>query len=287
LLSIVDVHESISQPSTQSDPTCGCGAICVVDTGERSVVTTAYARSPLKLLVPRNHGRAAWIYTSTYGGGLVDGDHIALHVDVGQDAALFLSTQAATKVYRSAGGTKANVYATVAARGLLVAAPDPIVCFAGARYEQTQDFELVDDGSIVLMDSFSSGRRAFGERWAFEEYVSRIRIRRNGRLYLHDAVALRAADGNLAIRMGRFDALGLVALVGTALGAHIQTAIAKAARSPVTRRPDQLVAVTPLGDLGCVIRILGQSMERVAATMRDLACSVPTLLGDDPWTRKW
>src|SRR5262249_42225773 len=159
--------------------------------------------------------------------------------------------------------------------------PDPVVCFAGARYEQTQHFDLVDDGSIVLMDSFSSGRRAFGERWAFEEYVSRISIRRNGRLHVYDAVALRSADGDLASRMGRFDVLGLIAFVGTALHAEIRAVVAKAAAAPVPRQPDQLVAVTPFDELGCVVRILGRSAEQVTATMRDLACSVPTLLGDD------
>ena len=35
----------------------------------RTVVTQAYAQSPLRLLNPRNHGTSSWVYTSTYGGG--------------------------------------------------------------------------------------------------------------------------------------------------------------------------------------------------------------------------
>ena len=33
-------------------------------------------RVPLRLLTPANHGHAAWVYTSSYGGGLVDGDRV-------------------------------------------------------------------------------------------------------------------------------------------------------------------------------------------------------------------
>src|SRR5262245_41650827 len=97
--------------------------------GSRSLVTRAFAASPLRLLMPRNHGHAAWVYTSTYGGGLVDRDALHLDLDVGPHAAALLATQAATKVYRSPHGTSMTMTARVADHGLLVVAPDPVVCF--------------------------------------------------------------------------------------------------------------------------------------------------------------
>src|SRR4029078_4005321 len=100
-------------------------------------------------------------------------------------------------------------------------------------------------------------------------------------------LALRAADGDLAVRMGRFDVVALIAVVGTALRALGDTVVAKAAAWPETRRSDELVAVTPLGELGGVVGIVGRSAEQVARTVRGLVADLPTLLGDDPWTRKW
>src|SRR5262249_62166635 len=85
---------------------------------------------PLKPPTPRNHGHGAWVYTATYGGGLVDGDSVRLSVDVGPGAAALLSTQASTKVYRSTLGTEAQLNAVVDEDGLLVVAPDPVVGFA-------------------------------------------------------------------------------------------------------------------------------------------------------------
>ena len=51
----------------------GSGSVRISRAGARSLVTRARAVSPLRLLMPRNHGCGAWLYTSTYGGGLVDG----------------------------------------------------------------------------------------------------------------------------------------------------------------------------------------------------------------------
>jgi len=185
--------------------------------GGRSVVSRAYATSPLRLLTPGNHGRAAWIYTSSHGGGLVDGDHIVLEIDIGEGAAAFVSTQASTKIYRSPRGTSAEVRARIEPDGLLVVAPDPVVCFAKSRYRQVQRFDLADRAALVLLDWVSSGRHAAGERWAFDEYQSQIVVRLDGKLLLHDALALRADDGDLAGRLGRFDVLAVAVLVGTAL----------------------------------------------------------------------
>src|SRR5258705_12351701 len=76
----------------------GRARIGVIRSGSRSVVSRAYATSPLRLLTPANHGHAAWIYTSSFGGGLVDGDRIAMDIDVGRGAAAFISSQASTKI---------------------------------------------------------------------------------------------------------------------------------------------------------------------------------------------
>jgi len=273
-------------PATQRHAP-GQARISVIRSGSRNVVSRAYATSPLRLLTPANHGRAAWIYTSSFGGGLVDGDRIAMDVEVGRGAAAYLSTQASTKIYRSPGGTSTEVHARVAADGLLVVAPDPVVCFSGARYRQVQNFELADHAALAMLDWVSSGRHAAGERWAFDEYHSQISVRIGGRLVVHDALALRAADGSLRERLGRFNVLAIAVLAGTTLAAAASALVAKASALPVLKRPDQLVAATALGDYGCIVRFADTSVERVGRTIREFLSFLPALLGDDPWTRKW
>jgi urease accessory protein len=266
----------------------GRGGLAVVrGFGGRSVVTRAYATSPLRLLLPKNHGSAAWVYTSSYGGGLVDGDRIALDVEVGPGAAGFLSTQASTKVYRSAQGTSTELHARVSTDGLLAVIPDPTVCFAASRYSQTQTFDLSGDSGLVLVDWVSSGRHASGERWAFHEYVARLRAHVDGRLVLHDALALRSGDGDLRDRLGRFDVLAVLLILGTRLSGQAAEVVARVAEIPVRRRPDELVAASPVEDCGCLLRVAGTSVEQTARMIREYLGFLPGLLGDDPWARKW
>jgi urease accessory protein len=265
----------------------GIGDVAIVRCAGRSVVARAYATSPLRLLTPRNHGRAAWVYTSTFGGGLVGGDATVLDVEVGPGAAAFLSTQASTKVYRSTRGAAAEVRARVGGGGLFVTVPDPVVPFAASRYRQVQRIELAGDAGLVLVDWMSSGRRASGERWAFDEYDAALSVRVDSAPVLYDRLALRAADGCLKRRLGRFDVLAAVVIVGAALRDEASAIIAAAEARPFQSRPDHLVAAARLEGGGCIARVAGASSESVGGTVRRLLAFVPALLGDDPWARKW
>ena len=181
----------------------------------------------------------------------MDGDRIALDVDVGPGAAAFLSTQASTKVYRSPRGTSSELHARVATEGLLAVIPDPVVCFAASRYRQVQSFDLSADSGLVLVDWVSSGRHASGERWAFHEYVARLRARVEGKLVLHDALALRGDDGDLRDRLGRFDVLAVVLILGTRLRERAAEVAARVAEMPA--RPPARAARR--GDAGWGLRV--------------------------------
>lgn len=265
----------------------GCAEIGVTGRGGRSLVTRAFATSPLRVLTPANHGRAAWIYTSTFGGGLVDGDRFAIDVAVGGGASALLSTQASTKVYRSPRGIDVHLHARIEDDGWLVAVPDPVVCFAASRYRQHQRVDLAEGGNLVLLDWVTSGRRATGERWVFDEYVSRTVVYHGGRLLLHDALALRAVDGNLGERMGRFDVLAVVVIAGPALRDEAAALVSEVDGLRLARRADDLTAATALPGGGCVVRLAGCSTEQVGRRIRRLLSFVPRRLGDDPWARKW
>jgi urease accessory protein len=267
--------------------TAGSGLLDVVLSTDGSVVGRARAESPLRLLTPRNAGQAAWVFTGSYGGGLVGGDALALRMRVGKDARAFVSTQASTKVYRSPDGTSVDLDAVVEDGGLLVLWPDPVVCFAGSTYRQRQHFELHANASLVVVDWMTSGRRASGERWLFETYSSRSSIHVEGRPALVDALLLSPADGSLAARMGRFDVIATVAVYGCVVKSHAARILADVSALPVERSAESLVSAAPVGSQGCLLRITGRSVEQVTGLLRHRLSFVSGLLGDDPWARKW
>jgi urease accessory protein len=271
--------------------------------GGKTVVATAFAASPLRLLTPGNHGDAAWVFLSSLGGGLVDGDRVDIDVDVGEGASALLGTQASTKVYRSpAGGSGSSqrLVARVAAGAVLTVVPDPVVCFADARYEQVIDIALAPSASLWLVDGYSCGRSARGERWAFSRYASRTTIVRaipdvggaGGEREVHgapsivDATRLDPLHGPLAARMGRFDVVLSLLVVGPRF-AGAREAMLASSFSSASSSDAVLVSASPIGEDACILRVAAERFESASRVLRSSFALLARVLGDDPSARKW
>ncbi len=264
----------------------GRGRLTFEQSAAGTVLREAHATSPLKLLTPRNHGHAAWVYLATFGGGLVDGDAIHLDVTVSPGASALLGTQASTKVYRCpTSRCRQDLVARVAEGALLVSIPDPVACFAEARYAQSIAVDLAPGASLVLVDGFTAGRSASGERWELHRYTSRTLVSREGTPLLLESIVLDPAQGALPARLGRFDALATVALFGPQVSALRQAALAFT--EPLGRKAPLLAAVSPIGDDGALLRLAGNDVEEVSAAVRRCLAGLGALLGDDPFARKW
>ena len=68
--------------------------------------------------------------------------------------------------------------------------PDPVTCFKHASYNQFQTFHLEDGASLVVLDSFTSGRKSLGEEWEFRRYYSVNDVWANGRRVAKDVMLL-------------------------------------------------------------------------------------------------
>ncbi len=255
-----------------------------------SAATTAWARSPMKLLTPRSRGESVWAYTSSFGGGMVAGDRTHLEVTVDAGARCFLSTQASTKVYRNPTHLPCSheLVANVGEDALLIVAPDPVQCFAESRYEQRQQFNLSSSANLVLVDWMSGGRTARGERWSFQRYLSRNLIERDGKKLLVDALLLDSTDGALhsKFRGGRFNCFATAVILGPRLQTFAKKILEWSAEQPVTPRADFVFAASLLRE-GVLFRCAGVAVEQVGRSIHEQLGFVRQLLEDDPWSRKW
>lgn len=231
--------------------------------GGRSVVTGLTSEAPLKLLAPAA-SEAAWVYQSSYGGGFVGGDDVALSVSVEPGATLFLTSQASSKVYRAA---QARFTLDARVQGTLVWWPDPVACFAGAALEQHLRFSLAPGARLLCVDSYSAGRVARGERWAFDRLDLSMHVEVDGATVLRDGVLLDPRHGSLAERMRGFEAFATTVLVG----------LEPKAAPALSRWP-----------WGAVLRSGAASVEALAGELRaSFGPALLSLLGDDPFARKW
>jgi urease accessory protein len=249
------------------------------------VLARAFAVSPVRLLTPRNHGNFAWVFLANLGGGLVDGDRLAVEVDVGEDASALLSTQASTKVYRSARGCSQVLQGRVASGGVLAILPDPVVCFAGARYTQSVDVTMAPAASVVLLDGYTCGRSARGERWEFARYASRTRVIRGGGSAVIDATRLDGEPGSIAERMGRFDVLLTLLAIGPRV-ARLREALLECGETPTPGAPT-IAAASPVGSDGAILRVAAERLQGAMRVLRPILGALAATVGDDPFARKW
>ena len=254
--------------------------------GASTVIDSAFATSPLRILMPRNHGRAAWAYTSTLGGGLVDGDAIRLRVQVGPGAAAALLSQGQNRVYRSPGGCRSDLSADIEEGGFLALLPDPTVCFAGASYEQKTELRLAPGAAAVAVDVLAAGRSARGERWAFRRYSGELSVRSGERVLVRERLLLDPDHGPLAERLGRFDALCTLLLAGDALREERKALARRIHAEPLPARAAVIAQANEIGDGALVVRIASVSLEDALRAVREHLRFLPDLLGDDPWARR-
>jgi urease accessory protein len=247
----------------------------------RSEVHRARSAGPLRLLCPRAAGDAAWIVTSSLGGGLVDGDALELEIAVESGATCVVTSQASTKVYKGSSSQRTTVRVHGDATALVV--PDPIVPFRNARFDQVTSVELARGASLVLADAITAGRVAHGERWSAEHVATTLELAIAGKRVLLDRVVL-ARDATA--RMRRFEALGTALLVGPRFADLAAAELARVAAEPVVRGAGVVVAASPLAD-GVLIRVVGDRIEAVLHTLRDHLRAACIRAGEDPWARKW
>ena len=268
----------------------GQGILEIACVGGQSVVTRARCAYPLKLFTPRRHGGIAWVYTSTYGGGIVDGDHTRLVMRIGRGATCVMNTQSSTKVYKNRSGVPCSQYlrAIVSKDAILVVTPDPTTCFAGALYELRQQFELDPGATLIFVDWLTSGRRACGERWAFSRFYSRTDIWLAKEHLLAERLLLDPDNGPIDAPycLGRFHCLACVVVVGSRLDREIQDILGHVNLQPISTDSQLIEAASPI-QYGVLLRILGTSTEQVGRLLRKRLNFLRDVLGDTPWARKW
>lgn len=274
----------------------GSGLLTFQRVAGETVVSRLRATNPLRFLNPRNHGQAAWVYATNFGGGLVSGDQISIDLQVDADAQAVLLTQSTSKVYASDVMTTYRLTANVEREGLLILAPDAVSCFAKSNYTQSQDIHLGDGASLLSVDSFTSGRPESGERWRSHYFRSALRVFRGTRPIFFDSILLDAKLRDPAQQMGRMNVMTTMLFIGPKFHGETERILSEMNTTPLGSRSDLVLSVARLGERAqasgsdasdLVVRMAATSNEELVRAVRSLLKFVPLQLGDDPWARRW
>jgi urease accessory protein len=113
----------------------------------------------------------AMVHLHNLSGGVLGGDQLEMSIELGPQAYAQLTSTSATRLYRSRPQrppARQTTTVKVGDGGLLEYLPDPLIPFAGARYQQVTSIELGDDAGLFWWETISPGRMAHDELFAYD-----------------------------------------------------------------------------------------------------------------------
>ncbi|SEQ76344.1 urease accessory protein [Arthrobacter sp. OV608] len=242
-------------------------ALSIEQRGGRSVATHQYHRGALRVLRPHyldDSGQVCYVVVNP-GGAYLGADLFLVDVEVQAGADLLLTTQSATKVYRTPGSFAEQRMAIRLGEGArLELVPDQLIAYREASYRQRTHVTVRPSSSLVMAEVVTPGWSPDGAAFRYEE----VRLRNEIHVETEGDSQLLALD-NLLIRPPLGDVTGLGFMEGYShLGSlvvvdpRVDQALADDLHS-VTSENDALTGISitrsAAGTTGLVLRSLSNS----------------------------
>lgn len=134
--------------------------LTVFNNGRKSVARDIFFDKALKVMRPiyLNQSNIPTFYIVNVGGGYLDGDRYKMDFTVKDDAAVTLTSQGATKIYKTIND-RVEQYQTfnIGNKGYLEYIADPIIAYANAKFYQHNRFNLEGQGALFYTDILTPG----------------------------------------------------------------------------------------------------------------------------------
>lgn len=176
----------------------------------RTVLNVLRQEPPWRVLRAfRNSSNEALIHLHNVSGGILGGDQLRFDATLDAFTQAQITSVGATRVYRAARMKRAACQMTrlcVGSHALLEYLPDTVIPFADSRFEQTSEIRLDAGAGLIWWESFSAGRIASGEAFAFDQFSVNTTIYAAGRPIAMERYRLSAKcqDLTMAARFGKF-----------------------------------------------------------------------------------
>ncbi|WP_422935763.1 urease accessory protein UreD [Sinomonas sp. P47F7] len=205
------------------------------------------------------------------GGGYLGGDAYSTRVALRDGASAVLTTQSATKVYRTPQGpARAEQVIELGPGAWLESVPDALIAYRDATYHQDTLADVAPDSSLALAEVVTHGWSPDGEPFRFEEVSLVTRVRVGGRLAVVDNLLIRPGEGGAGpLMLGGYSHVGSLLVVDPRADDSAVVALrGLLAECPAAQPRRPLVGVTRLAVPGFALRALADSTEDVEAVIR-------------------
>lgn len=166
------------------------------DRNGKTVPKHVYFEGAFKVMRPIYHdntGQACY-YLLNPGGGYLDGDRYQMHIAVENHAKLTITTQSATKVYKTPND---HVYQESEFRlkegSYLEYLPDPLIAYQDAKYKQKNVIRMDKSSTLIYSDIITPGWSPDGDLFSYDTIQLLNEIYVEDELVVFDHIKLKPA----------------------------------------------------------------------------------------------
>lgn len=237
----------------------------------RSVAAHQYHRGALRILRPHyldDSGQVCYVLVNP-GGAYLGADLYVIDVEVGDGARLLLTTQSATKIYRTPGSfAEQRMTLRLGEGAQLELAPDQLIAYREASYRQNTHITVRPSSSLMMSEVITPGWSPDGSSFRYEE----LRLRTEIHVETGAGTELLALD-NLLVRPPLNDVTGMAFMEGFS---HLGSLIVVDPRVDQALA-DELHAVAQGHDAYTGISLTGSAAGTAGLIVRSLANSTEEL----------
>lgn len=245
--------------------------------GGRSVAARQFHEGALRVLRPHypdDSGQVCYVVVNP-GGAYLGADLFLVDIEVQDGADLLLTTQSATKVYRTPGSyAEQRMTVRLGEGARLELMPDQLIAYREASYRQRTSVTLRPSSSLVMAEVVTPGWSPDGAAFRYEE----VRLRNDIRIEAADGDPQLLALDNLLIRPPLHDVTGLGFMEGyshlgslVVVDARVDQALADQLHG-LTAGRESLTGIsltrTVAGTTGLVLRSLSHSTDELNLLLR-------------------
>ncbi len=217
-------------------PVTGAAWVGFAERDGATQLVELYQQAPLKVLRPNAPDDVAPLAVlANISGGVVGGDRLTVDIAIGIGARAVVTSQAAEKVYRSAGPeARIENHLSIGAVAWGEWLPQETILFDACRFRRRMQLDVAAGGRGLAGEILVFGRLARGERLRRGLVHDAWEVRRDGRLVWSDALHL---EGNIEATLdepacfGGARACATLLYVGDDAASHLE--LVRAAIEPV------------------------------------------------------
>ncbi|MEM1361867.1 MAG: urease accessory protein UreD [Pseudomonadota bacterium] len=169
-----------------------------------------------KAMLPRVHGGAPEIVFLNTAGGLTGGDRLSYHLEIGPNARVVATTQAAERAYSSLEGTapaELDVNICVSENAELAWLPQETIVFEAASLTRKTKIDLASTARCLTCETIVLGRAAMGETLSKLRFRDVRSVHRDGAPVMIEPLMLNDGDLRHAKDPARFGPARAIASV--------------------------------------------------------------------------